>query len=153
MEVNLMLSSPRKSMVTLSMPMPPPAWGGQPNLKESMYAWIVDKSMPWWRALWEERKQQARNQWTNKDLHKDWHVNGQTTTSILMLGTLHNTYITYNTYNTSHNTYWIALERERGHPLQKKNTPWAATSPPMINTSIIPLTPVLKVDFWSFKCK
>ena len=40
-----MLSNPRYSMQTRSSPIPPPACGGHPNRKESMYALIVSKSV------------------------------------------------------------------------------------------------------------
>ena len=40
-----MLSNPRYSIQTRSSPIPPPACGGHPNRKESMYALIVSKSV------------------------------------------------------------------------------------------------------------
>lgn len=44
MDVFLILSNPRYNITTRSMPIPPPACGGQPKRKASMYAAIFDMS-------------------------------------------------------------------------------------------------------------
>ncbi len=54
MDVFLILSSPKYNMTTRSIPMPPPACGGQPKRKASMYAEILLRSVTAQKKNWFE---------------------------------------------------------------------------------------------------